>query len=63
MTTITVSVPADVVKIIDELRERELLSRAVWLRHEITLAIRCQSDQCRGEAALIAAAAAALSVN
>jgi metal-responsive CopG/Arc/MetJ family transcriptional regulator len=40
MTAITVTVPPDVLKTIDELRERELLSRSHWLRREIILAVR-----------------------
>jgi len=40
MTAITVTVPPDVLKVIDELRERELLSRSNWLRREIILAVR-----------------------
>jgi hypothetical protein len=40
MTAITVSLPADVVERIDQLRELELLSRSNWLRREIVLAVR-----------------------
>src|SRR5262245_31705920 len=46
MTTIAVSVPTDVLKRIDELRERELLSRSAWLRREVVLAVRASvSDE------------------
>jgi metal-responsive CopG/Arc/MetJ family transcriptional regulator len=40
MTAITVTVPPDVLKVIDELREREFLSRSSWLRREVILAVR-----------------------
>jgi len=40
MTAITISVPPDVLKTIDELRQREFLSRSSWLRREIILAVR-----------------------
>jgi len=43
MTTIAVAVPPDVLKRIDELRERELLSRAAWLRREVVLAVRASA--------------------
>jgi hypothetical protein len=40
MTAITIQVPPDIIKVIDELRERELLSRSHWLRRELILAVR-----------------------
>jgi len=40
MTAITVNLPPDVIKRIDELREVELLSRSNWLRREVVLAVR-----------------------
>jgi len=43
MTSIVVSVPPDVLKRIDELRERELLSRSAWLRREVVLAVRAST--------------------
>jgi hypothetical protein len=38
--TITISVPVDVIKEIDRLREPEMLSRSVWLRREVVQAVR-----------------------
>ena len=40
MTAITVTLPADVIRRIDELRQIELLSRSNWLRREVVLAVR-----------------------
>jgi hypothetical protein len=40
MTAITITVPPDVLKWIDELRQLELLSRSAWLRREVVLAVR-----------------------
>ena len=43
MTTIAVAVPPDVLKRIDELRAREYLTRAAWLRREVILAVRASA--------------------
>jgi hypothetical protein len=40
MTAITITVPPDVLRRIDDLRQLELLSRAAWLRREVVLAVR-----------------------
>jgi Ribbon-helix-helix protein, copG family len=40
MTAITITVPPDVLRRIDELRQLELLSRSAWLRREVVLAVR-----------------------
>jgi hypothetical protein len=40
LTTIRISVPHDVVRRIDDLRQLELLSRSAWLRREVVLAVR-----------------------
>jgi hypothetical protein len=40
MTAITITVPPDVLRRIDALRQLELLSRAGWLRREVVLAVR-----------------------
>jgi hypothetical protein len=40
MTAITITVPPDVLRRIDDLRQLELLSRAPWLRREVVLAVR-----------------------
>jgi metal-responsive CopG/Arc/MetJ family transcriptional regulator len=54
MTAITVTIPPDVLKVIDELREREFLSRSSWLRREIVLAVRAsrldETTETRGNA-------------
>jgi hypothetical protein len=40
MTEIRITVPPDVLRRIDDLRQLELLSRAAWLRREVVLAVR-----------------------
>jgi hypothetical protein len=40
MTAITITVPSDVLRRIDELRQLELLTRTAWLRREVVLAVR-----------------------
>ena len=40
LIAITIVVPPDVAAIIDQLRERELLTRAAWLGREVTEALR-----------------------
>jgi predicted transcriptional regulator len=37
---VTIELPADLVAQIDDLAQRELLSRAAWLRREALLAVR-----------------------
>jgi metal-responsive CopG/Arc/MetJ family transcriptional regulator len=38
--SITITVPEDVIKEIDRLRQPELLTRSQWLRREVTQAMR-----------------------
>jgi metal-responsive CopG/Arc/MetJ family transcriptional regulator len=42
-TVIAVAVTPDLARAIDELRERELLSRSSWIRREIVQAVRASS--------------------
>jgi hypothetical protein len=40
MTAITITIPPDVIRRIDELRQLEFLTRTAWLRREVVLAVR-----------------------
>ena len=44
MTSVTITIPPDVLRIIDDLRAVEYLSRSSWLRREIVLAVRAGLD-------------------